>query len=968
MSFLDQALNLLPLAAVTPLTEQERNIVTIPAGPPATVRNGALTHADAGPPGGEGPPQRLVAVLGPGATFAGIADALAPLYATAAGEGGPAAPSVDELARAIAVYAKDYLAAEASWQFHAVGVILPLPVEIDHDAWIVDADRVRELSAAFDAAWRPRLRTPPAALAVPDALDLETAAASLAGTGTGAGAGTGAGPDAQSLGAQLWTQALRNPSGAVLMFLAALRALDRAAAGQAATAALTALSAATADQLSVLAATSAGNAILRRFTALLTPPPAGADPGLATLLDDALHQGSGAQRSLAVHHDVPETAAQQASRPGTARPVEGAAADPPGGVHRLVLGHDLSVGRTATASANGMTFTGPEFGGRVALQPYLMADTAGLNPSMDPMTTASLTLLGNDADPGSQDQVRRLDAVAAMNASLLTAGLDQLGATDAAGLPALLFAYKTAAPDEFDLFFALHGLDVQQGPDGHQFLLLGPDGTGTVPDSDALRTFFGGTADANGAVTFGSDWAARFRLPAVVSAAHRRVQVAQAAPRAAAAADPLKQHAASVLPFPAAAYKLDLDLTQTPGTLGDKLTVKMTGGADPPAAASVIGVAKTHLASDANTLASAVVDLTGNPATPPYAGFFSDEKYFVGSLAKILPMYAAHELRFRVQQVVTSIKRDGLAATPQKIFDAIARAWGPQVCRAFGDFPALDVRYPGRFPKLAKMFSIGDDDTVRFLKPADPALPGATEDDIARVGENNPPTPQMTFYHWQKLMILWSNNTAAGLTISTINYPYINRLLRQAGFYHTDTKLGLWISGNYTGDDWVRGADLMPLTGRGKLHYKATSNFVATAREVARLLTLAQRHKLFDADAPTSLDMIELMRKTFVNASPPPDRGGGAIAGGPGTSTFIGDALGLSDTDADTISSKIGIGVPSPTTGLVGVHDCGIVSRTEAAKPLRFVAVVLGGFSAGADSDAWDETARALDAVVLASH
>lgn len=963
MSFLDQALDLLPLATAMLLTDEERNIATIPASPPATVRHGTLGHADAGPPGGDGAPRRVVAVLGPGATFAGIADTLAPLYATAASGGGPTAPTADDLARALAVYVKDYLAAAASWQFHTVGVILPLPVEIDpdSDAWIVDADRIRALAQSFDAAWRTRLRTPPDALTVPDALDLETEAATLVSTLS----------TAQTVATQLWPQALRNPSGTVLQFFAALRALDSATAGQAAAAAMAALSTATADQLALLAATSAGNGILRRFIALLTPPPDGADPALAAKLVDALHQGSGTARMLVPHRDVPETAAQQALRPGTAEPVEGAPADPPGGIHRLVLGHDVAVGLTASDQVNGMTFTGQEFAGRIALDPYLMADADGLNPTMDPQLPTLLTLLANSADPGSQGQVQRLDSVAAMDASLLTAGLDQWGATTDTGLPALLSAYKNAAPDEFDLFFALHGLDVQQGVAGgpqFQFVLLGPDGTGTVPSDDALRTFFGGTAAVDGAVTFGSDWAARFRLPAVVSAAHRRVQVAEAAPRAGAAADPLTQLAASVRPFPAAPYALTFDLPSS-ATLAGKLNDKMTGSTDPPTAASVIGAANAHAATDASTLAAAVVDLTGAPAKPPYAGFFSDETFYVGSLGKIMPMYAAHELRFRVQQVVHAIRKDRPAASAPQIFHAIGKAWGPQVSRVFPDFPKLDVRYPDRFPKLSTMFTIADGGAVMFRKGT------ATEADIATVGENDPPTPAMGFYHWQKLMILWSNNLAASLTITTIGYPYINRLLREAGFYHPDTKLGLWISGSYSNDEWMPGVDLMTLTDRGRLHYKATTNFVGSAREVARLLTLVKQQKLFDADTPTCLDMIELMRKTYVNSTPPPNPGGGDIAGGPGTSTFIGDVIGLSQTapdgdapNTDTISSKIGIGIESPTTGLGGVHDCAIVSRTEAGKPIRYVAVALGGFQDATDATAWDQMAISLDAIVLASH
>ena len=592
MGFLDDILDQLPLMAATPLTAEERNIALIPDGMPV-VKPGALKHPDAGPPGGEGPPQRVVAVLGPGATFTGIADLLLPRYQTAASIGGPAAPAPDELARAIVVYAKDLLT-PSSWLHHMAGLILPLPIEIDPaGAWIVDADRIRALARSFDAAWRPRLRTPPAVISVPDALFLEAQAADLAGVMS------------SDLATPLWTRVLRNPSEAVLLFLASLRALDRAGPGPAATAALTALNAATPAQLSVLAATRAGNGILRRLAALLAKPPACADPALVAtrqaLLDNALHQGTAGARTLVPHRDVPQTLAQQATRPGTAKAVAGAAADPPGGLHQLVFGRDVAAGPLAPARVSGKLYTGPAFEGRLALRPYLEADKDHVNIMKDPRMPALVTLLANAADRG---QVHRLDSVQAHDAGLVTAGLDQWSATADAGLPALLSTYKTSAPDEFDLFFALHGLDVQPGPPGgpaHQLLVIGPDGTGTVPTADALRAFFGGTADAHGTITFDPAWAARFRLAALMSAAYRRVQVAQAAARIASTTDPVTILAATLGPFPATAYELTFDTT-VPNKLQGFVDARMP---------TVISNATANGAQDAGTLAAAVVDLAG---------------------------------------------------------------------------------------------------------------------------------------------------------------------------------------------------------------------------------------------------------------------------------------------------------------------------------------------------------------------
>jgi hypothetical protein len=944
MSFLDDVINLLPFATVNPLTALQRNVMTIPAFPPASVRNDALQHPDAGPPGGEGAPQRVVAVLGPGTTFEGIADTLLPLYTTVASGGGqpapPKAPTVDELARAIAVYTSVYLHAD-SWDLHTVGTILPLPIEIDAGTgeWIVNADRVRELTLTFKAAWRPRLRTAPAALAVPDPFALQTQAAALAAT------------PVATLAPQLWTKALRNPSDAVLLFLATLRALDSGGAGPAASTVLAALGAATATQaaqLKVLAVTRAGNGILRRFRTLLSTPPAGLDPAAVTraqtLLTNALQPGG----TLVVHHEVPETTGQQAD------------------IHRLVLGRDVAVGRSAPARVNDVSYTGPEFPGGVALEPYLAADADHLNPGNNPRMPALLTLLaGGRSLPGTGGTGNGLlDSVRARDDTLMTAGLGHWRATKSDELPALLFAYNSAVPDEFDLFFALHGLDVQPGPAGgpaFQLRIIGSNGTSTVPDAATLRTFFGVTDNGHGRFTYSSDWAARFRLPALVSLAYRRVQVAQATALVASTADPVTLHAAAVLPFPATSYVLAQDGLLS-GALARTVTNAMTGNVTPPAASSVLGRAKTNHAHDTDTLAAALVDLTGGTTTPAYAGFFDDKSFYVGSMAKIMPMYAAHELRFRIQQIVTSIRRDNLAATSQTIFHAIGKAWGPQVCRVFPDFPTLDVRYPGRFPKLDTIFTIADDGTVRFRKGA------ATEDDIAQVGEKDiPPTDKMTFYHWQKLMILWSHDGAAGLVIDAIGFPYINHLLRAAGFYHPDTRLGLWISGNYASNDWKQGKDLFTLSDRGERHYKRTTNFVATPREAARLLALAALHKLCDGDVPSCDDMIQLMRKHWlISAGPPLVLGGGTILGGAGTQTFIGESVAL--VDPDTVSSKIGLSEAQPVTGLTGSSDCAIITRTEMGTPLRYVAVILGGYKSGADSAAFAETAIALDDNILVMH
>jgi hypothetical protein len=176
------------LAAVAPnlakkatRTAEQRNVLRIPIATPK-VKHGTVLNRAAAPITDTTPPERVSVFLGPGATFEGIADTLAPLYDAGAASGGPAAPTLDELARALVVYNKDLLPT-ADWRNHRVGMRLILPIEIDpaNGEWIVDAAKVKALAKPpqFDEAWEPKLRTAPAALAAPDGFKLDGDAAAV---------------------------------------------------------------------------------------------------------------------------------------------------------------------------------------------------------------------------------------------------------------------------------------------------------------------------------------------------------------------------------------------------------------------------------------------------------------------------------------------------------------------------------------------------------------------------------------------------------------------------------------------------------------------------------------------------------------------------------------------------------------------------------------------------------------------
>jgi hypothetical protein len=518
MSILDLLVATVPnLAKAATRTADQRNVLRIPIATPA-VKHGALVHDKAGSVTATAAPERVSVFLGPGATFEGLADTLMPLFDAAKAGGGPKAPSIGDLARALIVYNKDRLPT-SDRRPHQVGLRLTLPVEVDpgNGDWIVNAVKIGQLAARFNAAWRPRLTTPPAPLAVPDPFVLESDATALA---------TGFPP----LAPELWTRALSNPFEVVLLLFAVLREVDRPPLLRAADVALAMLDGATAQQADLLAATSAGNAILRRLAQLLKTMP-GADPRLAAakkLLDDALFDVSPVGLVVVSHQELPQSPAQMV-RFGISDPTPGDADDPFGGVHRLVLGRDLAVGQMDPRQVAGVSYLGPEFAGRIALEPYLAADATGVNPADAPRTAALLTVLSN------APAVAALDAVSARGPRLLSVGLDRWSATAVDELPTLLLAFKNTAADEFDLFFTLHGLDVDAPDPAHplqgRLLKLGIDGVPAPMDPAALQAFLGGLVELDGTISFSPEWAARFRLPALVSRTYRRLQVAQAVAR-----------------------------------------------------------------------------------------------------------------------------------------------------------------------------------------------------------------------------------------------------------------------------------------------------------------------------------------------------------------------------------------------------------------------------------------------------
>ncbi len=249
---------------------------------------------------------------------------------------------------------------------------------------------------------------------------------------------------------------------------------------------------------------------------------------------------------------------------------------------------------------------------------------------------------------------------------------------------------------------------------------------------------------------------------------------------------------------------------------------------------------------DVNGLCGAVVDLTGDPDVPPYVGHNDTDMVYVGSLAKVYPLLSAFELRRRVTWQAKDMIKIGLSTTSadwqRKVFAELKKGWQPQLNAAFKG-RGLPLN---QFPDLAKVIELSPDGTAQLREE---------------------------FLDWIRAALHQNDAAAVGKYIRALSYPYINGVLAAAGFFDPGKKKGLWISGDYNGNDWLpKDGAGMPLTPRWRLPGHAVSNFTGTALQVIRFLGLMAQGKL--VDPASSAKMIELLgtpylKKTLADATPP---------------------------------------------------------------------------------------------------
>ena len=181
--------------------------------------------------------------------------------------------------------------------------------------------------------------------------------------------------------------------------------------------------------------------------------------------------------------------------------------------------------------------------------------------------------------------------------------------------------------------------------------------------------------------------------------------------------------------------------------------------------------------SSVSHLCAALVDLTGNPAIPPYAGLNDEEMLYAGSLPKICAMYAAFALRSRVQAFVEAAAANSAPVVPPGITSEIEKAWKPKLRALFPTRPATSFgnKQDITFPKLDQILDLLPRRQSRFCA-CRPAPKRRADRCYPRQGR-----PPWHVPRWMRSMLRWSNNIAASKCILALGYFYLNGALARAG-------------------------------------------------------------------------------------------------------------------------------------------------------------------------------------------
>jgi hypothetical protein len=194
----------------------------------------------------------------------------------------------------------------------------------------------------------------------------------------------------------------------------------------------------------------------------------------------------------------------------------------------------------------------------------------------------------------------------------------------------------------------------------------------------------------------------------------------------------------------------------------------------------------------------AVADLSDHISR--FGGWNLDKPRYSGSVLKIAALFAALQLRERLNLAAKGVRKDDL-------FKVATAEWFPRVSRS--------VAGEANFPQLDTIFWIKPDGEIEF-----------TMDFAGKLG----------------LMVSYSDTASTGVCIRALGHQYINGALAAEGLYSAKTS-GLWLGGDYA--DTVYGN----VPG-------GSTWFAATPTKLLRFLDLLNSGHLVSASASDKMKRV----------------------------------------------------------------------------------------------------------------
>jgi hypothetical protein len=307
------------------------------------------------------------------------------------------------------------------------------------------------------------------------------------------------------------------------------------------------------------------------------------------------------------------------------------------------------------------------------------------------------------------------------------------------------------------------------------------------------------------------------------------------------------------------------------------------------------GIAGAHpgLPTSLEPFSFAVVDLTNDPqntpgfglSNPAYAGHNDTVSLAIGSLAKLLPLYAAHQLRsdaMALTSVTAPANIGDLANLMRKHYHRMGAADDtfPLIEDMFsidagGDimFKTGGTQWPGQTSLITdvQLKAVDDGDHVQNT-PSD-----RSKSVQSKLQESMPLADRLAVIRGQlttiacreqlRLMAGWSNNVSASILIQAIGFPFLWKLANRSGLFRgagweriadprkglLEKPGGLFLGQDYSGNIWTH-------RPRGAPVFEKDSSQAGNARSIAQLLASLGAGELINDAAHIS--MREMLRKS----------------------------------------------------------------------------------------------------------